>query len=102
MAGETELKAIKISQLPSTSTINDNDIFVLEQGGTAKKLSGKQLTDFVGSSVSSIKDHSELTGRDKANQHTIGAIEGLQNILDSIPQPMSAEELKTILTDGGI
>ena len=47
-------------------------------------------------------DHRLLSGRDANNQHPIKAIEGLQEILDSIPQPMTAGELREILTNGGI
>lgn len=46
-------------------------------------------------------DHRALTNRDAENQHPINAIEGLREILDSIPQPMTAEELIEILTNGG-
>ena len=37
----------QISELTSATTIGNSDLFVLQQGGTAKKLTGEKLTDFV-------------------------------------------------------
>ena len=37
----------QINQLVAASTMNDDDLLVMQQGGTAKKLSGKTLGDYV-------------------------------------------------------
>lgn len=42
-------------------------------------------------------DHRQLTNRDADAQHPINAIDGLQDILDTIPRPMTAMELRKIL-----
>ena len=36
-----------VGSLPQATSINDADLFVLEQNGTAKKLSGAKLTEFI-------------------------------------------------------
>lgn len=46
-------------------------------------------------------DHRSLTGRDARNQHPLWAVVGLEEALATIPTPMTAEELRTILTNGG-
>lgn len=46
-------------------------------------------------------DHSTLINRDLPDQHPVGAITGLGSKLDTIPNPMSAKELRDILTNGG-
>lgn len=47
------------------------------------------------------QDHSGLTGRDAVGQHPIGAITGLLAALETIPLPMTADELRKILYNGG-
>ena len=44
-------------------------------------------------------DHRQLSNRDADDQHPIKAITGLQEILDTIPNPMTAEELRHILME---
>lgn len=46
-------------------------------------------------------DHGALTGRDTENQHPVSAVTGLQDILETIPVPMTAEQLRKILMNGG-
>ena len=46
-------------------------------------------------------DHKALTGRDAQDQHPVSAITGLQDILETIPVPMTAEQLRKILMNGG-
>lgn len=46
-------------------------------------------------------DHRRLSHRDAAEQHPIEAISGLKEALDSIPVPMTAEQLRKILMNGG-
>ncbi len=48
-----------------------------------------------------VSDHNLLTGRDSNDQHPISAITGLEDILATIPVPMSAEQLREILKTGG-
>ena len=45
-------------------------------------------------------DHRFLTGRDAGNQHPIDAITGLPDALQTIPRPMTADELRRILLGG--
>ena len=45
-------------------------------------------------------DHRFLTGRDAGNQHPIDAITGLPYALQTIPRPMTADELRKILLGG--
>ena len=45
-------------------------------------------------------DHRLLTGRDAANQHPAEAITGLAEALETIPRPMTADELRKILLGG--
>ena len=45
-------------------------------------------------------DHRFLTGRDAGNQHPIDAISGLPDALQTIPRPMTADELRKILLGG--
>ncbi len=46
-------------------------------------------------------DHRFLTGRDAPAQHPISAIPGLEEALTSIPVPMTADQLRKILMNGG-
>lgn len=46
-------------------------------------------------------DHRFLTGRDAPAQHPINAIPGLEEALTSIPVPMTADQLRKILMNGG-
>ena len=50
-----------------------------------------------GDGTSGTTDHRKLYNRDADNQHPVSAIEGLQDILDTIPRPMTAMELRIIL-----
>jgi len=45
-------------------------------------------------------DHRMLSHRDDVDQHPIGAITGLEEALQSIPLPMTAEQLRKILMNG--
>lgn len=47
-------------------------------------------------------DHRELTHRDAEGQHPIDAISGLRAALEKIPVPITAEELRKILMNGGL
>lgn len=47
-------------------------------------------------------DHRELAHRDAEGQHPIDAISGLRAALEKIPVPMTAEELRKILMNGGL
>ena len=44
-------------------------------------------------------DHRQLSNRDADDQHPIKAVTGLQEILNTIPNPMTAEELRHILME---
>lgn len=43
---ENQLQAVKIGELPDVETVEDSDLFVLEQDGEAKKLSGEKLLEY--------------------------------------------------------
>lgn len=46
-------------------------------------------------------DHRYLSGRNAENQHPISAVSGLEEALAAIPVPMTADQLRKILNDGG-
>lgn len=75
-------------------------------GLTLKLLSGAEALDHVelpppGGGEGGTSDHRHLTGRDAQDQHPVSAITGLQDILETIPVPMTAEQLRKILMNGG-
>lgn len=47
-----------------------------------------------------VVDHSALKKRDEEDQHPIKAITGLEDALQKIPVPMTADELQNILNGG--
>lgn len=54
----------------------------------------------VPASAGGVTDHGELTGRDKADQHPIGAVTGLKGALETIPpvaESLTNEELEALL-----
>lgn len=53
-----------------------------------------------GGGESGTADHRLLTGRDAGNQHPIDAITRLAEVLETIPRPMTADELRKILLGG--
>lgn len=66
-------------------------------------LSGGTVLDTVkidggGGGEGGTTDHRALSNRGSDNQHPISAITGLREALDKIPVPMTAEELREILT----
>lgn len=69
----------------------------LKSGG--KTLSSVQIAGGGGGGTS---DHRALVNRDASDQHPIVAISGLREALDSIPIPMTAEQLRKILMNGGV
>lgn len=52
-----------------------------------------------GSQVSGTTDHRNLTNRDTLDQHPIKSISGLEEQLDRIPEIMSPEDLRKILSN---
>lgn len=65
---------------------------------------GDQLLSSVpveGGGEGGTSDHRFLSGRDAPEQHPISAIDGLEKALTKIPVPMTAEQLRKILMDGG-
>lgn len=75
-------------------------------GLTLNLLSGAETLDHVelpqpGGGEGGTSDHRHLTGRDAQDQHPVSAITGLQDILETIPVPMTAEQLRKILMNGG-
>lgn len=48
-----------------------------------------------------VSDHRQLSHRDAENQHPVEAISGLKEVLERIPVPMTAEQLRKILMNGG-
>lgn len=68
----------------------------LKSGG--KTLSSVQIAGGGGGGTS---DHRALVNRGAENQHPIDAISGLREALGSIPVPMTAEQLRKILMNGG-
>lgn len=68
----------------------------LKSGG--KTLSSVQIAGGGGGGTS---DHRALVNRGAADQHPIDSISGLRESLGSIPVPMTAEQLRKILMNGG-
>lgn len=68
-------------------------------GSVLSLLSGDETLDSIEitSDGSGTGDHRQLTNRDAQNQHPMEAITGL---LDAIPRPMTADELRNILIGG--
>ncbi len=74
-------------------------------GLTLRLLSGTETIAEVelppaGGGEGGTSDHRSLTGRDAGNQHPIAAITGLAEALETIPRPMTADELRKILLGG--
>lgn len=55
---------------------------------------------FLGGGEGGTSDHKLLTGREAANQHPINSITDLAEALNTIPRPMTADELRKILLGG--
>lgn len=75
-------------------------------GLTLNLLSGEETIDHVelpkpGGEEGGTSDHRFLSNRDAQDQHPVSAITGLQDILETIPVPMTAEQLRKILMNGG-
>lgn len=49
----------------------------------------------------SVGEHEDLDGRDQPNQHPIDAIDGLREVIENLPEAMTADELRKILLNGG-
>ncbi len=81
-----------MSQIPTKNSQLQND------SDFATKQFVKDSIDNIDISEVGTFDHRELTNRNAQDQHPISAITGLQNILDSIPTPMSAQQLREILS----
>lgn len=64
-----------------------------------KTLSSVEITG--GGGEGGTSDHRLLSNRDAEGQHPIDAITGLRAALESIPIPMTAEQLRKILMNGG-
>lgn len=60
-----------------------------------------QAQDFSGEGWIGTNDHTQLINRNVENQHNISSITGLEEALSNIPIPMTADELRKILINGG-
>lgn len=74
-------------------------------GLTLKLLSGTETLSQVelpppGGGEGGTTDHRLLTGRNAGDQHPVEAITGLGEALEAIPRPMTADELRKILSGG--
>lgn len=74
----------QISQLVAATTINDEDLFVMQQGGTAKKLSGQKLSDFVYQSAAD-----QIERVDEAVEQAQAAVESLEEQKNEIAQTIA-------------
>lgn len=74
------------------------------EAGELGLFSGERLLSSVpvsGGGGGGATDHRFLTGRDAPGQHPPSAISGLEEALTSIPVPMTADQLRKILMNGG-
>lgn len=84
----------QISQLVAATTINNDDLFVMQQGGTAKKLSGQKLADFVYQSAAD-----QIERVDEAVEQAQAAVDSLEEQKNEIAQTIaSMAELGTDTT----
>ena len=84
----------QISQLVAATTINNDDLFVMQQGGTAKKLSGQKLSDFVYQSAAD-----QIERVDEAVEQAQAAVDSLEEQKNEIAQTIaSMAELGTDTT----
>lgn len=84
----------QISQLVAATTINNDDLFVMQQGGTAKKLSGQKLSDFVYQSAAD-----QIERVNEAVEQTQAAVDSLEEQKNEIAQTIaSMAELGTDTT----
>lgn len=74
----------QISQLVAATTINDEDLFVMQQGGTAKKLSGQKLADFVYQSAAD-----QIERVDEAVEQAQAAVDRLEEQKNEIAQTIA-------------
>lgn len=80
--GDLTIMADKqISQLVAATTINNDDLFVMQQGGTAKKLSGQKLSDFVYQSAAD-----QIERVNEAVEQTQAAVDYLEEQKNEIAQ----------------
>ena len=83
----------------------DYIVMELVDGLTLKLLSGTETLSQVelpppGGGEGGTTDHRLLTGRNAGDQHPVEAITGLGEALEAIPRPMTADELRKILSGG--
>ena len=88
-----------------TKSVNNFGGTLKKVAGTLRLLSGTETIAEVelppaGGGEGGTSDHRSLTGRDAGNQHPIAAITGLAEALETIPRPMTADELRKILLGG--
>lgn len=91
---ENQLQAVKIGELPPVEIVEDSDLFVLEQDGEAKKLSGEKLLEYSKGepgeagepgkdgvsptvSFSAIEGGNKLTITDVDGDHSVDVLNGI-------------------------
>lgn len=72
----------------------------LQQNAEADAVRAEDAADRAEAAAEGRADHSTLNNRDAPDQHPIQSITGLDDILKTIPRPMTAEELRKILMGG--
>lgn len=99
--GDLTIMADKqISQLVAATTINNDDLFVLQQGGTAKKLTGQKLSDFVyASAADQIERVNEAV---EQTQEAVDALEEQKNEIAQVVADMAQLGTDTTLTTPGM
>lgn len=75
----------QISQLVAATTINNDDLFVMQQGDTAKKLSGQKLSDFVYRSAAD-----QIERVDEAVEQAQAAVDSLEEQKNEIAQVVAS------------
>lgn len=93
---ENDVGYITASDIPPIPTVPTKTSQLVNDSNFATE---QYVQDAIASSEDGgTTDHRDLTNRDANDQHPISAITGLQEALNKIPAPMTAEELREILT----
>lgn len=90
----------QISQLVAASTINDDDLLVLQQGATAKKLTGKKLGDYVyAAAAEKVAEVNEIV---EEAQEAVDELEQQKNEIAQTVASMAELGTDTTLTTPGM
>ena len=90
----------QISQLTAATTVNDNDLLVLQQGDTAKKLTGKKLGDYVYAAAA--EKIEEVNAAVAASTLAVAELEAQKDEIVAVIASMAQLGTDTTLTQTGM